>query len=75
MSVLNHFITKIMPNFWQIDIHGQNLKKKHFLEYVDFWLKLLLFRTHHLRNSTNELIHDLRSREKQKVFSKTTSSM
>ena len=27
-----------------------------FFEYVDYWPKILLFRTHHLLNSTTELI-------------------
>ena len=44
-----------MPNFWQTDLHQQNLKKKSF-EYVDSWSKNLLFRTHHLWNFNTELI-------------------
>ena len=42
-----------MSNFWQAVIHWWIF---FFFEYIDFWPKILLFRTQHLWNSTTELI-------------------
>ena len=45
--------SKIMPNFWRTVSH---CFEKISFEHVDSWAKILLFRTHHLWNSTTELI-------------------
>ena len=44
-------LCEIMPNFWWTDIPRKNL----FLNSFDSLLKILLFRIHHLYNSTTEL--------------------
>ena len=47
LPIFKHFI------FWN---HAQFLTKWYSLStYIDIWQKILLFRTHHLWNSTNEL--------------------
>ena len=47
--------SKIMPNFWWTVIYRRILFFFVF-KYVHSWPKILLFRTHHLWNSTTELI-------------------
>ena len=58
-SKLNFWInllSKITPNFWQTVITRRNFLKIFPWWHVDSWPKSLLFRTHHLWNSTTELI-------------------
>ena len=57
-SKLNYWTTllsKISPNFWQTVISRRNFLKIFPWWHVDSWPKTLLFRTHHLQNSTTEL--------------------
>ena len=58
-SKLNFWTTllsKITPNFWQFVITRRNFLKIIPWWHVDSWPKSLLFRIHHLWNSTTELI-------------------
>ena len=58
-SKLNFWTTllsKITPNFWQTVITRRNFLKIFPWWHVDSWSKSLLVRTHHLWNSTTELI-------------------
>ena len=48
-------LQKIMPNFWQTDIHQHNLFNFFSFNYVDSWPKILIFRTHQLWNSATQL--------------------
>ena len=58
-SKLNFWTTllsKITPNFWQTLITRRNFLKIFPWWHVDSWPNTFLFRTHHLQNSTTELI-------------------
>ena len=70
-SKLNFWTTllsKITPNFWQTVITRRNFLNIFPWWHVDSWPKSLLFMTHHLGNSTTELILNWTAQWFQKCF-------